>query len=112
MAQFDAEVKQTEYSNWPVTWQKKTGDITADIKTRDGKFNESTNRRLLIHSVCKDDEAKYQAVISNGNNNYISSNAIYLHVHGGIILLCRIYVGFSLLTGQTTTYCSKIYLTR
>lgn len=85
-AQFDAEVKQTESSNWPVTWHKKTGDITRDIKTRDGKYIESTNRRLLIHSVCKDDEAEYKAVISNGKNNYISSNAIFLHVHGGIIL--------------------------
>lgn len=85
-AHFHAEVKQTENSNWSVTWHKKTGDITTNINTRDEKYKGSTNRRLLIHSVCKDDEAEYEAVISNGNNNYIRSNVIYLHALGGIII--------------------------
>eukprot|EP00105_Crassostrea_gigas_P046671 XP_019930819.1 PREDICTED: leucine-rich repeats and immunoglobulin-like domains protein 1 [Crassostrea gigas] len=80
-AQFDAEIKQTGTSKWLVTWHKKTGDTTANINIRDEKFRRSTDRQLLIHSACKDDEAEYQAVISDGNNNY-PSNAIYLHVLG------------------------------
>lgn len=82
-AQFDAEIKQTGTSKWLVTWHKKTGDTIANINIRDEKFRRSTDRQLLIHSACKDDEAEYQAVISDGNNNY-PSNAIYLHVLGGI----------------------------
>lgn len=93
-AQFDAEVEQREISNWSVTWHKKAGDITTNINTRDEKFNGSTDRRLFIHSVCKDDEAEYQAVISNGDNSYMS-NVIYLRAIGGIILF--------MYTGQITS---------
>lgn len=84
-AQFDAEVEQREISNWSVTWFKKNANITANINKREEKFNGSTNRRLFIHSVCKDDEAEYQAGISDGKNSYMS-NVIYLRALGGIIL--------------------------
>lgn len=82
-AQFDAEVKRTETSTWSVTWQTKTGNTTTNIKSSDEKFKGSNDRRLIIHSVCKADEAEYQAVLYNRNNNYIYSNTIYLHVSGG-----------------------------
>lgn len=93
-AHFDAEVEQREISNWSVTWHKQTGDITTNINTRDEKYNGSTDRRLFIHSVCKDDEAEYLAVISNGDNSCMS-NVIYLRAIGGIILF--------MYTGQITS---------
>lgn len=83
-AQFDAEIKTTGTSNWCVTWEKKTGDTIAVINVRNQKFKGSTTRRLFIHSVCKNDEAEYRAVISIGDTSYIS-NAIYLLVVGGKI---------------------------
>lgn len=80
-AHFDAEVEQRKISNWCVTWHKKTGNITTNINTRDEKYKGSTDRWLFIHSVCKDDEAEYLAVISNGDNSCMS-NVIYLRAIG------------------------------
>lgn len=95
-AQLDAEIEQREISKWSVTWNKMTGYVITNINTRDEKFNGSTDRRLFIHSVCKDDEAKYQAVISNRDNTLsYMSNVIYLRALGGITL--------SMYTGQMTS---------
>lgn len=79
-ARFDVEIKNTENnSNWLVTWQKKTGDVIKILRTSDEKYKESTNRRLCIWSVCKEDEAEYQAVIYTGEKSSIFSNSIHLH---------------------------------
>lgn len=84
-ARFDVEIKNTENnSNWAVTWQKKTGDVITILRLSDEKYKESTNRRLFIWSVCKKDEAEYQAVIYTGEKSSIISNSIHLHGLGGI----------------------------
>lgn len=84
-ARFDVEIKNTDNnSNWLVTWQKKTGDIIKILRASDEKYKESTNRRLFIWSVCKEDEAEYHAVIYTGEKSSIFSNSIHLHGLGGI----------------------------
>lgn len=84
-ASFDVEIKNTDNnSNWSVTWQKKIGDEIKILRTSDEKYKESTNRRLFIWCVCKEDEAEYQAVIYTGNKSSIISNSIHLHGLGGI----------------------------
>lgn len=83
-ARFDAEIKHTKLAEWSITWQKTTDDITRKINTTDKKYKGSTRRQLVIQSVCKDDEAGYQSVLSNGSKLNIMSNIIYLQALGGI----------------------------
>lgn len=86
-ARFDAEVKRAQLSEWSITWQKKTDDITRKINTSDRKYKGSSRSQLVIQSVCKDDEAEYQAILSNGSKLNIISNIIYLQALGGIFYL-------------------------
>lgn len=86
-ARFDAEVKRAQLSEWSITWQKKTDDITIKINTSDKKYKGSSRRQLVIQSVCKDDKAEYQAILSNGSKLNIISNIIYLQALGGIFYL-------------------------
>uniref|UniRef100_A0A8W8J3T1 DZIP3-like HEPN domain-containing protein n=1 Tax=Magallana gigas TaxID=29159 RepID=A0A8W8J3T1_MAGGI len=81
-ARFDAEVKRAQLSEWSITWQKKTDDITIKINTSDKKYKGSSRRQLVIQSLCKDDEAEYQAILSNGSKLNIISNIIYLQALG------------------------------
>lgn len=84
-ARFDVEIKNTDNnSNWSVTWQKKTGDVITILRPSDEKYKESTNRRLFIWSVCKKDEAEYQAVINTAEKSRRISNSIHLLALGGI----------------------------
>lgn len=62
------------------------GDVTKDISSNDRKYKGSTNRQLVIRFLSKDDEGEYQAVLTNGKNVNVISNAIYLLPVGGIIL--------------------------
>lgn len=86
-ARFDAKVRRAQLSEWSITWQKKTDDITRKINTSDKKYKGSSRRVLVIQSVCKDDEAEYQAILSNGSKLNIISNTIYLQALGGIFYL-------------------------
>lgn len=49
------------------------------------RYSGSTKLKLVIHSVCKEDEGEYQAVISLESNGpeYKSRNTIRLNVIGG-----------------------------
>lgn len=89
---FEANLKQKEIhaSHWSISWQRVRGSVTYQIDISNEKYGDSTRTKLVIHSVCKDDEGEYQAVLareSNGNKRKIESNAIFLHVLGGILLL-------------------------
>lgn len=57
------------------------------IDTTLEKYSGSTDTRLIIPSVCKEDAFVYQASLSDGNNQTLYSNAINLHVLGGMLLL-------------------------
>lgn len=85
---FEADLKQKEASHWSIRWQRVRGSVTYQIDISDEKYRDSTRTQLVIHSVSKDDEGEYQAVLareSNGNKRKIESNAIFLHVKGGIL---------------------------
>lgn len=75
-------------SYWSISWQRVKGSVTNQIDLSKEKYRDSTRTQLVIHSVSKDDEGEYQAVIareSNGNKRKIESNAIFLQVVGGIL---------------------------
>lgn len=86
-ARFEADVKEAEPSSWSVTWQKVHGrKMTEEIDTGSEKYKGSSNRRLVINTVGKEDEGEYQAVLSRELNRRIFSNLIYLHPVGGTFL--------------------------
>lgn len=82
---FEADLKQKEASHWSISWQRVRGSVINQIDISKEKYRDSTRTKLVIHSVCKDDEGEYQAVLareSNGNKRKIESNAVFLHVMG------------------------------
>lgn len=62
-------------------------NVINQIDINEEKYRGSTRTKLVIISVCKDDEGEYQAVLareSNGNKRKVESNSVYLSVEGGI----------------------------
>lgn len=59
-------------------------------------YSGSTKRKLVINSVCKEDEGEYQALLSfeSKGPDYKSRNTIRLHVIGGM-LVNEIIIKFS-----------------
>lgn len=51
----------------PVSWHRIDCLVRKQIDIEDDKYRGSDGRQLLIHNVCKDDEAGYQAVISRSD---------------------------------------------
>lgn len=86
-AVFKAEVTNVDPSFWSLTWQKTREHVTESININKEKYRGSTDRKLVITSVSKEDEWKYQAVLSrntNGYNQKIPSNEILLQTLGGM----------------------------
>lgn len=86
-AVFVAEVTNAKPYCWSLTWQKTIENVTEIINITKDKYFGSTDRRLVITAVSKEDEWRYQAVLSrnmNGNKQKILSNEIFLQVLGGI----------------------------
>lgn len=86
LARFVAVLKP-DSSCWSITWKKRRGKVTETIDTSRKKYSGSTNRKLVIQSVCKEDEGEYQIVLShksNGDRYSKCGNTICLHVLGGI----------------------------
>lgn len=84
-ALFEANVEKVKSPSWSITWQKHRGNVIERIDTSTEKYRGSTKRRLVIKSVCKEDEGEYQAVLSFESNgpDYKSKNTIRLYVFGG-----------------------------
>lgn len=92
IARFELEVKQAEPSIYKVTWFKEKGMTAKQIETRDEKFKVSSDGRLIINVVCKEDEGHYYADLSRESNGItfkISSNKIHLLPLGGILFFSR-----------------------
>lgn len=68
-------------------WDRVDGSSRKELDIKSDKYKGSDSRQLLIHRVCKDDEAGYQAVISRNQDVKIFSNEVYLRALGGITLL-------------------------
>lgn len=82
---FEADVKTAELSHWSIIWQRLKGDTITCIDTNKKEYMGSTNRIIVIKSVCKDDEGEYWVVLSRESIGpyYKSKNSIRLHVLGG-----------------------------
>lgn len=85
IAKIKATVQRGDARGWSVSWQKLRRDTSIRISTDDAKFMNSNERQLVIHSVNKEDEGGYQAVLSreaSGKNLKITSNTFFLHALG------------------------------
>lgn len=91
-AEFKAEVQRAESFSFPIKWQRRRGQFVEIIDTTLEKYSGSTDTRLVIPSVCKEDTWGYQASLSAGNNHTLYSNTINLHVLGGILLVLVRYI--------------------
>lgn len=78
-------MKQAESFSFPIKWQRRRGQFVEIIDTTLEKYSGSTNTKLVIPSVCKEDALEYQASLSDGKNHMVYSNTINLHVLGGMI---------------------------
>lgn len=81
---FLAEIKLEKEVDLPVSWDRVEGLVRTQIDVEDEKYRGSDDRLLIIHNVCKEDEGRYQAVISRNQDVKIFSNKVYLHPTGGI----------------------------
>lgn len=80
----EAEITLEQDVYLPISWDRVEGLSRKQLDIASDKYRWSNSRQLLIHSVCKDDEAGYQAVISRNQDVKIFSNEIYLRALGGI----------------------------
>lgn len=84
---FEVELQQADLTHWTITWQKKIATRIEQINTSTSRYIDSTDRKLVIHSVCKEDKGNYQAVLSEKVSNgksvlQVVSNVIFLHTPG------------------------------
>lgn len=109
IARFEAVLKP-DSSCWSITWQKRTGKVIEIIDTSTEKYSGSTNRKLVIQSVCKEDEGEYQVLLSqsNGNGYFKCEHTLCLHVLGGILFVQ--IKAFINQTKDTYQIYSKIYI--
>lgn len=81
---FEAEIKLEQDVELPVSWDRVDRSSRKQLDIKNDKYKGSNSSQLLIHGVCKDDEAGYQAVISRNQDVKIFSNEVYLRSMGGI----------------------------
>lgn len=81
---FEAEIKLEQDVELPVSWDRVDRSSRKQLDIKNDKYKRSNSSQLLIHGVCKDDEAGYQAVISRNQDVKIFSNEVYLRSMGGI----------------------------
>lgn len=85
---FIAVTTPENLKGWSVTWQKLLKWTKIHINSSTEKYYRSTEKNLVIQSVCKEDEGEYQAILSRDSkakNISVSSNVIFLHATGGIL---------------------------
>lgn len=83
--------------------------LRKQLDVEDEKYRGSDNRQLLIHNVCKDDEAGYQAVLSRNDDVKILSNKVYLRPKGGIYIFSKlIYISNSFLVHSLDILISNV----
>nr|XP_034330978.1 antiviral innate immune response receptor RIG-I-like [Crassostrea gigas] len=108
-ALFEADVENVKSSSWTITWQKRKGDVIKCIDTSMEKYWGSTKKKLVIKSVCKEDEGDYQAVLSFESNgpDYKSKNTIRLYVLEDVPS-AKIFVDSPVCYGSRSTIKSEI----
>lgn len=84
-ALFEADVRVADPNVWSITWRKLNGkNEIVLIEISKEKYSGSTKKQLLIPKVCKQDEGKYDAILSRDIDRieYKSKNTIDLIVLG------------------------------
>lgn len=79
---FKAEITLGQDVYLPVNWEKLDKSFRKELDISSDKYKGSNSRELFIHCVCKEDEGRYQAVISRNQDVKIYSNEIYLCAQG------------------------------
>lgn len=84
IARFEAVVKNVDSNQWTMKWRKRRGNFIEIIDKSREKYSGSTNKKLVIQHVCKEDEGEYYAQWNiNGKDFRRSENSIQLNVLGG-----------------------------
>lgn len=86
IARLEAVVKNVNSNQGSMTWQKRRGNIIKIIDKSREKYSGSTNKKLVIQNVCKEDEGEYYAILKRNMNGYDytrSENTIQLNVLEG-----------------------------
>lgn len=80
-----AKVKPTDLSGWSLKWQRIKNLIAEEIDTNREKFRGSNDKQLVIHSMCEEDEGKYQAVLTRdtGGKYHLVSRTVFLQITKG-----------------------------
>lgn len=81
---FKANIELEKDVHLSVSWERVGRSVRTQINMEDKKYWRSNDTRLIIHNVCKEDEGRYQAVISLNQDVKIFSNEVHLHPTGGI----------------------------
>lgn len=87
---FKADVNNADSFHWQFSWEKVKKNGIDFIDLSKGNHSGSTDKMLVIQSICKEDEGEYRAVLSreiNGNQYKVYSNIIYLRVLGGMLMM-------------------------
>lgn len=89
---FNADVNHADslHCNWQLSWVKVKKNGIDFIDLSKGKHSGSTDKMLVIQSVCKEDEGEYRIDLSrtiNGNQYKVLSDVIYLRVLGELPVL-------------------------
>lgn len=89
-AEFIAVTNPENLEGWSVKWLKHAKCTETPINSNAEKYYGSTEKHLVIQSVCKEDDGGYQAILSTGSRRgttrFELSNAIFLQAIGGIFI--------------------------
>ncbi|XP_062583219.1 uncharacterized protein LOC134244987 [Saccostrea cucullata] len=81
----EMEIASECESNNIIYWRKKVGAIVHEINRTTEKYQGSSNKKLIIRRVTREDEGGYQAIMQTKScQKYIHSNQIDLKVLGNI----------------------------
>lgn len=87
-AKFYVDITPENLKGCSITWEKIEQLRTRRINLSTKKYSGSTDKNLVIQSVCKEDQGKYIAILST-DLQYpelsIKSNVIVLQAYGGIL---------------------------
>lgn len=81
-ARFIAAITLEQVDHLPVSWDRVERLVRTQIDIEDEKYRGSDDTQLIIRNVCKEDEGRYQAVISRNQDVKIFSNELFLHPIG------------------------------
>lgn len=85
-AKFIAVTKPENLEGWSVEWRKHLKCTQTRINSNTTKYCGSTEKNLVLQSVCKEDEGGYQAFLSKvskaNTELYVPSNIIFLQAIG------------------------------